>query len=99
MCLVFTDQATLLRNIADLSLMGKKYEQAITYYTKWGDFTGEMDANVDLRIANAYYEMKQYAKVIAPADRAIEHSKTPKKRTVPDEVRFILRAETDEESD
>ncbi len=75
----FTDQATLLRNIGDLSLMAKKYEQAITYYNKWSDFTGEMDANVDLRIANAYYEMKQYAKVIAPADRAIEHSKTPKK--------------------
>jgi len=75
----FTDQATLLRNIGDLSLMQKKYEQAITYYNKWSDFTGELDANVDLRIANAYYEMKQYAKVIAPADRAIAHSKTPRK--------------------
>ncbi len=77
--LSFTDQATLLRNIGDLSLMAKKYDQAISYYNQWMDFTGETDPNVYLRIANAYYETKQYAKVIAPADKAIAASKTPKK--------------------
>lgn len=75
----FTDQGTLLRNIGDLSLMAKKYDQAISYYNQWMDFTGETDANVYLRIANAYYETKRYDKVIAPSDKAIAVSKTPRK--------------------
>ncbi len=77
--LSFTDQAAALRNLADLSIMAKKYQDAIGYYDKWLDFTGELDPNVEMRIANCYYEMKQYNKVIAPADRAIAHFKEPKK--------------------
>jgi Flp pilus assembly protein TadD len=77
--LSFNDHAGLLRNIADLSLQDKKYQQAITYYTKWMDFTGETNPDVYIRIANCHYEMKQYAKVIAPADLAIAGYKTPKK--------------------
>jgi tetratricopeptide (TPR) repeat protein len=77
--LSFTDQAAALRNLADLSIMAKKYQDAIGYYNKWLDFTGELDPNVEMRIANCFYEMKQYNKVIAPADRAIAHFKEPKK--------------------
>ena len=77
--LSFTDQAAALRNLADLSIMAKKYQDAIGYYNKWLDFTGELDPNVEMRIANCFYEMKQFNKVIAPADRAIAHFKEPKK--------------------
>ena len=75
----FADQASALRTLADLSLMDKQYEKAIKYYTEWLNFTGELNADVELRIANCYYEMKQFAKVIAPADRAIKNSPVPKK--------------------
>ncbi|RVU37258.1 hypothetical protein EOE67_11765 [Rheinheimera riviphila] len=77
--LSFTDQAGLLKNIADLSLGDKKFQQALDYYAKWMDFTGETNPDVYLRMANCYYEMKQYSKVIAPADLAIAGLKTPKK--------------------
>ncbi|MBU1439091.1 MAG: hypothetical protein KKF79_17210 [Gammaproteobacteria bacterium] len=77
--LSFTDQSGLLRNIADLSLNDKKYQQALDYYQKWMDFTGETHPDVYMRIANCYYEMKQYNKVISPADSAIAGYKVPKK--------------------
>lgn len=77
--LSFTDQAGLLRNIADLSLQDKKFQQALDYYTKWMDFTGETHSDVYIRMANCYYEMKQFNKVISPADLAIAGYKTPKK--------------------
>jgi tetratricopeptide (TPR) repeat protein len=75
----FNDQAGGLKLIGDLYLSNKKYQEAITYYNKWSDFTGETDPNVDMRIANCYYEMKQFQKVIEPADRAIAHFKAPRK--------------------
>lgn len=77
--LSFGDQSGLLRNIADLSLSDKKYQQALDYYNKWMDFTGETHPDVYMRMANCYYEMKQYSKVIAPADLAIAGYKVPKK--------------------
>jgi tetratricopeptide (TPR) repeat protein len=77
--LSFADQAGLLRNVADLSLSDKKYQQALDYYTKWMDFTGETHPDVYMRMANCYYEMKQFTKVIAPADLAIAGYKVPKK--------------------
>lgn len=77
--LSFNDQAQLYRTIADLNLGAKKYQEALNNYTKWMDFTGETHPDVYMRIANCYYEMKQYAKVIAPADAAIALMKEPKK--------------------
>lgn len=67
----YTDQAAALRLLADLMLNDKQYNEAIKMYNQWLDFTGENDGNVYLRIASAYNEMKQYAKVIEPADKAI----------------------------
>jgi len=77
--LSFNDQAQLYRTIADLNLGAKKYQEALNNYNKWMDFTGETNPDVYMRIANCYYEMKQYNKVIAPADAAIALMKTPKK--------------------
>lgn len=77
--LSFTDQASAIRNLADLSIMDKQYEKAVKHYNAWLDFTGELNPDVEMRIANCYYELKQFAKVIAPSDRAIAHYKEPKK--------------------
>lgn len=77
--LSFNDQRDLLKTVGELNMMAGKYEQALNYFNKWMDFTGEKDATVELRIANCYYQMKQYAKVIAPADRAIAALPKPSK--------------------
>lgn len=77
--LSFNDQRDLLRTVADLNTMAGKFPQALEYYNKWKDFTGEHDATIEMRIANCYYQMKEYAKVIAPADRAIEAFTKPNK--------------------
>lgn len=66
------DQAAVLKLTADLALQMERYETAIQYYGKWLQFTGERDPDVFMRIANAYYETKQYEKIIRPADIAIE---------------------------
>ncbi|SFV21578.1 hypothetical protein SAMN04488139_0873 [Pseudidiomarina donghaiensis] len=66
------DQATVLKLTADLALQMERYSDAVVYYGKWLQFTGERDPDVFMRIANAFYEMKQYEKIIRPADIAIE---------------------------
>lgn len=75
----FTDHEASLKLTADLSLQLEKYSQAIEYYGKWLQFTGEYNADVFLRIANAYYEMKQFDKVIKPANMAIQYYQEPNK--------------------
>lgn len=73
------DQASVLRLVADLSLQNKKFEQAATWYQKWIDYTCKQDPQIYIRMANAFYELKQYDKVIAPANKAIEVSDKPEK--------------------
>lgn len=75
----WNDQATALKLTADLSLQLEQYNQAIQYYGKWLQFSGEADPDVFLRIANAYYEMKQFDKIIQPADLAIRNYEEPNK--------------------
>ncbi len=71
----FKDQATAMKLVGDLSVQQKKYKQAREAYYAWMDFTGEEDAKVYMQIANTFYETKEYAKIVAPADRAIELGK------------------------
>lgn len=66
------DHAAVLKLTADLGLQMERYSLAIQYYGKWLQFTGEKDPDVFMRIANAFYEMQQYEKIIRPADIAIE---------------------------
>jgi len=77
--LSFNDQRDLLRTVADVNTAAGNWQKALDFYNKWMDFTGEKDATVELRIANCYYQMKQFAKVIAPADRAIAALPKPSK--------------------
>lgn len=87
----FKDQADLLRASGDLNMMAEKFDRAIGYYEQWKNFTGEQDGEVEFRIANAYYRLKQFAKIIAPADRAIELAK--KLKSDPYELKFAAYIE------
>jgi len=51
-------------------------------YNAWMKFTGKSDGNTWVKIAQAYYELKQLDKMIAPADKAIaaygdKHNQNP----------------------
>ena len=73
------EHAQTLKLIADLSLQEKKYTDAVKYYQAWLDFTCKEDPEVYTRMANAYYELKQFDKLIAPADKAIALYEKPNK--------------------
>ena len=57
----------------------KQYKDAIKWYDEWMRFTCKEDADVYTRQAQAYYETKQLARMIAPADRAIALYEKPNK--------------------
>lgn len=75
----FKDQADTLKFLGDLYIGQQKYNEAIKTYTQWMDFTGEEDGKVYALIAQANWELKQFNKVIEPADKAIAVSKEPNK--------------------
>ena len=75
----FKDQGDLYKLLGDLYMGQQKYTDAIKTYNDWMDFTGEQDGKVYARIAQANWELKQYTKVLAPADKAIELEKEPSK--------------------
>lgn len=74
-----TEQASTLRLVADLNMQEKQYNQAIDGYQKWMDFTCKQDPQVFVRISQAYYETKQLAKMVEPADKAIALFDKPNK--------------------
>ncbi|MBQ4847963.1 tetratricopeptide repeat protein [Pseudoalteromonas sp. MMG005] len=76
----FKDQADLYKLLGDLLAGTGKFNDAIKSYNDWMDFTGEEDSKVYARIAQGYYELKQYNKVVEPADKAIELEKEPNKQ-------------------
>jgi len=75
--LTFADQASSMKLLADMLLQDKQYQKAIKAYEDWIMFTGEQNADAYMRIANAYWLMNQYDKVLAPADDAIRFSSKP----------------------
>jgi tetratricopeptide (TPR) repeat protein len=75
--LTFNDQAGSLKLLADMLLQDKQFQKAIKAYESWIMFTGEQNSDAYMRIANAYYLMNQYDKVLAPADDAIRFSPKP----------------------
>lgn len=78
--LSFVDQSASLKLVADLQSMENMHKDAIRNYEAWIKFTGEHDPDVYLRIANAYYQLQDYAKVITPIDNAIRYSREPNKQ-------------------
>jgi tetratricopeptide (TPR) repeat protein len=73
------EHSQTLKLVADLSLQEKEYEQSVKYYQAYLDFTCKEDPEVYTRMANAFYELKQYDKLIDPADKAIELYEEPNK--------------------
>jgi tetratricopeptide (TPR) repeat protein len=66
------DHAPIVKLVGDLKYEAGDYAEAITWFEQWMEFTCRDDGMTYLKIANAYKEMKQLDKVIAPADKAIE---------------------------
>lgn len=73
------EHAQTLRLVGDLNMQEKQYADAIRWYEEWMKFTCKEDADVYTRQAQAFYETKQLAKMIAPADRAIALYDKPNK--------------------
>ncbi len=65
------DQAESLKLLADMQMQVKDYKNALKNYYAWMEFTGNSDSQTWVRIANAYFSLKQFDKVIVPADKAI----------------------------
>ena len=74
-----SEQAGTLRLIADLSMQEQAYADAIKWYKQWMDFTCKEDADVYLRMGQAYYENKQYPEMIGPLDKSIALDDKPNK--------------------
>ena len=71
--LPFKDHAEALRNLGALEMNEKNYEASIKYNQMYLDFSLDQEPKVYLSIANAYYELKQYAKVVKPAQESIKY--------------------------
>lgn len=75
----FADQEQTLKLLGDLYAGTEKYNEAKKAYLAWMDFTGQEDATVYTRIAQANYQLEQFKDVIEPANKAIELQKEPNK--------------------
>ncbi|WP_420480306.1 tetratricopeptide repeat protein [Lacimicrobium alkaliphilum] len=74
-----TEHAATLKLVADLNLQEQNYATAVEWYKKWQDFTCKEDPDVYVRMAQAYYELKQLDKIIEPANKAIALYDKPNK--------------------
>lgn len=66
------DHAPIIKLVGDLKYEAGDYKEAIDWLNRWMEFTCKEDGMTYLKIANAYKELKQLDKVIAPADKAIQ---------------------------
>lgn len=65
------DQSESLKLLGDMQMQTKDYKGALKTYYAWMKFSGKSDGQTYIKIANAYYSLKQLDKVIAPANKAI----------------------------
>ncbi|WP_404397049.1 tetratricopeptide repeat protein [Idiomarina loihiensis] len=75
----WSDQAAALKLVGQISLQEEKYEQSLEYLKKWVQFTGERDPQVFLYMANAHYQMKNFAEIIPFAEASLEAADKPEK--------------------
>lgn len=73
------DHGLAMKLYADLSMQESLFQQAIDSYQAWMDFTGKQDPATWVRIGHAYSSLKQYDKVVAPADKAIALYEKPER--------------------
>lgn len=68
--LPFKDHSEALKNLATLEYNEKNFPKVIKYFKDYLAFSLDEDPRAYLTIANSYYEMKQYDKVVQPAEQA-----------------------------
>ena len=71
--LPFKDHGETLRNLGAISMQDKRFEDSIKYNKEYLSFSFDQEPKVYLSIANAHYELKQFDKVIEPAQQAIKY--------------------------
>ncbi|MBE0457725.1 hypothetical protein NDQ71_18440 [Pseudoalteromonas sp. KG3] len=75
----FADQEQSLKTLGDMYAGTEQFAKAKEAYIAWMDFTGEEDATVYTRIAQANYQLEKFKDVFSPADKAIKLQKEPNK--------------------
>ena len=75
----FADQEQSLKTLGDMYAGTEQFKKAKEAYVRWMDFTGEEDATVYTRIAQANYQLEQFRDVFEPADKAIKLQEELKK--------------------
>ena len=75
----FADQEQSLKTLGDMYAGTEQFAKAKDAYIAWMDFTGEEDATVYTRIAQANYQLEKFKDVMSPADKAIKLQKEPNK--------------------
>jgi len=75
----FADQEQSLKTLGDMYAGTEQYAKAKDAYIAWMDFTGEEDATVYTRIAQANYQLEKFKDVVVPANKAIKLQKEPNK--------------------
>ena len=75
----FADHEQSLKTLGDMLAGTEQYEKAKKAYVAWMDFTGQEDATVYTRIAQANYQLEKFRDVFEPADKAIKLQKEPNK--------------------
>ncbi len=83
------DQGESLKLLADLQMQTSQFKDALKNYKRWMDFTGKEDAATYVKMAQAYYSLKQLGKMIAPADKAITLQKAK-----PSQNPYILKIQS-----
>lgn len=73
----FNDQAASLILLANLMLQEDRHADALEYYQRWIQFTGEMDPDVFIRMASAHLEQENYEQVIPLAQKASHYMPEP----------------------
>lgn len=73
----FSDQAAAMLLLANLSLQEERFQDALTYYQRWLEFTGDMDPDIFVRMSNSHLELENYAQVIPFARKALHYMSEP----------------------
>ena len=73
----FNDQAAASLLLAHLNLQEENFEQALQRYQNWLQFTGNMDPEVFIRMANAHLQIDNHEEVIPFARKALHYMPEP----------------------
>lgn len=73
----FNDHAASILLLANLQLQEEKHDDALRNFQRWIEFTGEIDPDVFVRMANAHLQQENYEQVIPFARKALHYMRDP----------------------